>query len=218
MTQLVRGIHLPDSDMHFAEQIAANPLYRNKGTYQWAKLEAALAECGERREHAVDVGAHVGLWSRVLSYEFRSVTAFEPIPHYGDCFRRNLHLRSRVKLHRIGLGEATGTMRFSLAADGEGSASLTPEGEFEVEVRRLDDMLLEPVDLLKVDCEGAELGVIRGGERMIRRDKPVVIIEQKIKRVAAHGYPRMGAVDLLLSWGAALKWSIKGDHCLAWPA
>ncbi len=223
---IVRGIHLPEGDQHFAEQLGANPLYRGKGTYQWQKLEAALAHC-ERRGHAVDVGAHVGLWTRVLSYEFQKVTAFEPIAEYAECFKRNVGRRPGVKLHQFALDETTGTTRFSVSPDGVGTASISPDGDLEVERYTLDLVMDHaaldaepppPVDFLKIDCEGAELLVLRGGERTIRHDKPVVLVEQKPKRADFHGLKRMAAVDLLLSWGAEHLWEMKGDHLLKWTS
>ena len=72
------GIWLPDSDKHFAVQIAGNPLVAGKGTYQWKKYVAALSHVKDRG-HAVDVGAHVGLWSRLMAMDFERVTAFEPV-------------------------------------------------------------------------------------------------------------------------------------------
>ncbi len=213
---IVRGIHLPEGDQHFAEQLDSNPLYRGKGTYQYAKLQAALTAC-ERRGHAVDVGAHVGLWSRVLSYEFKKVTAFEPMAEYVECFRKNLNLRrSVVSLHQVALGNRAGQTRFRISADGDGTASMDPAGGREVEIKRLDDMGLAAIDFLKVDCEGVEALVIAGGEQTIRRDKPVVLVEQKPKRADFHGLKRMAAVDLLLSWGAEHLWEMKGDHLLKW--
>jgi hypothetical protein len=40
--QVVEGIYLPSSDVHFAEQIRNGPLVEGKGTYQLTKLRAAL--------------------------------------------------------------------------------------------------------------------------------------------------------------------------------
>lgn len=215
---IVAGIHLPEDDTHFAEQIATNPLYRNKGTYQWAKLAAALEVCGARRGHAVDVGAHVGLWSRVLSYEFRRVTAFEPMALYAECFKRNLLRRPGVTLHQVALSWVAGQGRFAVAPDGKGTASADPAGDIIAEFRLLDEMALRQVDFLKVDCEGAEIFVLQGGEQTIRRDKPVILCEQKPKRTDFYHAPRDGAVKLLEAWGAEIRWSIKGDHCLSWSA
>lgn len=215
---IVRGIHLPEGDQHFKEQIEAGPLYRNKGTYQFAKLQAALEVCGDRRGHAVDVGAHVGLWSRVLSYEFKRVTAFEPIAEYAECFRKNLARRGGVTLHEIALAGEAGDAFFGVSLDGIGTAHFALDGDHQIKMQTLDSFRLEGMDFLKVDCEGAEVLVIKGGEETIRRDKPLVICEQKPKRTATYGFPRMGAVDLLQSWGAELVAEMKGDFLLAWSA
>ena len=60
-----------------------------------------------------------------------------------------------------------------MAANGEGG----PETRFEVELARLDDEPLQDVGFIKIDVEGHEGSVVRGGERLIRRDRPVILIE-----------------------------------------
>jgi hypothetical protein len=76
---IVAGIHLPDSDTHFGPILEASERVDGKGTYQLAKLRRAVALV-QHKGHAVDVGAQVGLWTRVLAREFQFVTAFEPVP------------------------------------------------------------------------------------------------------------------------------------------
>src|SRR5262249_31186728 len=46
-----------------------------------------------------------------------------------------------------------------------------------VTVRRLDDMEFDHVDFIKLDCEGAELPALQGGEQTIMRDRPILYIE-----------------------------------------
>jgi FkbM family methyltransferase len=215
---IVAGIHLPDTDTHFAGQIAANPRYRGKGTYQWSKLAAALDVCGERRGHAVDVGAHIGLWSRVLSYEFKKVTAFEPIEEYAALFSRNLARRPGVTLNRFGLGAVESDVPFTVSPDGVGTASIDPAGDQRCSIKRLDSLDLAPIDFLKIDAEGYETAVVIGAKRTIQRDKPVILIEQKRKRLGRYGYRPEAGVDLLKSWGAEVAWEDHGDWCLQWPA
>jgi FkbM family methyltransferase len=58
--------------------------------------------------------------------------------------------------------------------------------EFIAPVRRLDDLVLEDLDLIgnapisaiKIDTEGYELNVLRGAEDMIRRHKPIILLER----------------------------------------
>jgi hypothetical protein len=59
---------------------------------------------------------------------------------------------------------------------------------------------------------------VAGGEQTIRRDKPVVILEQKRKRMRRYGFKPEAGVDLLRSWGAEVAWEEHGDWCLQWPA
>lgn len=42
---------------------------------------------------------------------------------------------------------------------------------------RLDDLSIEKVSFIKIDVEGAEPSVFRGGKKLIARDKPVVLSE-----------------------------------------
>ena len=54
---------------------------------------------------------------------------------------------------------------------------------------RLDSVITEPVGLIKIDVEGHEIAVLRGAETLIRRDRPVLIVESE-KRHAPEA-PRM---------------------------
>ena len=47
----------------------------------------------------------------------------------------------------------------------------------QVPIERLDDQGLTDVRLMKVDVEGHELEVLQGGEQLLRRDVPVLLVE-----------------------------------------
>jgi hypothetical protein len=64
----------------------------------------------------------------------------------------------------------------------EGRSSLEPNlGEgfdhVTVPVRRLDSFEFDRVRLIKIDVEGHELAVLRGGEALLERDHPVLVVE-----------------------------------------
>lgn len=210
----IRGIWFPDSDTHFAGQLARNPLVADRGTYQYRKYEAALPHV-RGRFHAVDIGAHVGLWSRVMALDFSNVTAFEPLADHVACFERNV-TDAHVRLHAVALAEKSGEVRVAPAGDNSGNAAVGDEGET-VKARTLDSFRLRDIDLIKIDVEGFEVPVILGGEKTLKREKPAIIVEQKANGSAErYGRSPLDAVELLKSWGAGVVHEIGGDFLLVW--
>ena len=215
LRRLVASIYLPLHDEHFAAHLLRGPMVDGRGTYQLAKLRAALA-VSPRRGLAVDVGAHVGLWTRILAMEFAAVAAIEPMPEHAECLRLNTAHQPNVTLHELALGEeVAGKLSFERSEEGIATARVAVFGDC-VPACRLDDLSLSGVDFLKIDCEGYELFVVRGGEETIRRDRPTVVIEQKKGRASRYGVDRLAGVALLRSWGAEVKWLMAGDYCLTW--
>ena len=211
---IVAGIHLPDSDTHFGPLLEASERVDGKGTYQLGKLRRAVALV-KHRGHAVDVGAQVGLWSRILALEFQFVTAFEPVPEFAECLHANCSESGNVELYQNALGELE-CISFVLKEPGVATARIGNDG-IGVSVRRLDSYALRPIDFLKIDTEGFEAAIIRGAEATIRRNKPVILTEQKRKRMGRYGYKPEAGVELLRSWGAEVAWEDHGDYCLVFP-
>lgn len=220
-TKVVNGIHLPIHDSHFSEQILRNPIVAGKGTYQFEKVEAALAVARARgRAHfAIDIGAHVGLWTRMLARQFWYVLAFEPVPAHVHCFRKNLVDHGNVRVLDIALGEAERKIRLRVAGDDSGAANVDPEGSLEVSMGMLDALSIDPdlgmVDFIKIDVEGYEHFVVMGGENLIRHCRPIIMIEQKAY-MRRYGIERNSAIRLLESWGMHVVWEKKGDFCMSW--
>lgn len=49
--------------------------------------------------------------------------------------------------------------------------------ECRVALRTLDSFGLQDVSFVKIDVEGAEVGVLRGGTETLRRERPIVFVE-----------------------------------------
>lgn len=55
----------------------------------------------------------------------------------------------------------------------------------------LDNLISSPdVDVIKIDVEGAELGVIRGGKRVLSDCRPLVMFESAPSGVGSLGYTK----------------------------
>lgn len=212
------NIMMPDDETHLLRMVMDSEKVEGAGTYQYHKYKAALPWVRGRR-CVLDVGAHVGLWSRVMSYDFMLVEAFEPVTSHLECLRVNVASRPNVRIHEMAIGNESGTVRMSSYRGNTGHSQVSIDGTGQgTRIARLDDVLIPeaPVDLMKIDVEGYELDVLKGAEATIHRWKPAVIVEQKGGNAERFGHYRWAAVALLESWGYARRDEISGDHILSW--
>lgn len=217
MVKQVHGAWLPDREDYLVGDIAASPRFAGGPTVQLKKYLAALPYVRQFR-HAVDIGANVGLWARVMAVCFDRVTAFEPTSVCHEAFWANTreHFGS-VRLHAYALGSEHGTVRLNTKLRSTGFTTVDPGGDAEVEQRTLDSFELTEVDMIKIDVEGWEHNVVKGGAETIRRCRPVMIVEQKPGNAERHGLKQYGAVNLLKKWGAEQVADLSGDIIMRFP-
>jgi len=131
-----------------------------------------------------DVGAHVGYFS-LLAAEIvgpsGKVFAFEPEPGNHGLLRKNIEVNSLPNIQAVekAVSDRSGTTEFFLSELDSGSHSLFGKAargireKVQVMVTTLDDFFESEgwpnTDLIKIDVEGAELGVLHGMERLIER-------------------------------------------------
>jgi FkbM family methyltransferase len=139
-----------------------------------------------------DVGANKGQFlsvaQAILSGSSIVVHAFEPSPVTYSSLRQNTENFSNVVLNNFGLGEKAGDFTLYSDAPGSGLASLSKRrldhfglnfnhSEI-VRVETLDQYCelnqIHHIDLLKLDVEGHELDVLKGGRKMF--DKKAIDI------------------------------------------
>lgn len=209
----IRGIWLPDGDVHLAEQVMnpGNPLVDGKGTYQRNKYLAAM-KFVQGRKHAVDVGANVGLWSRLMVKDFEVVTAIEPVAEHLACFEKNV---KGARVLPVAVGDKAISVRICVPSEHVMSAYVADQGEL-VSVVTLDSLELGAIDFLKIDIEGYEYEALVGGEDTIRNARPVIIIEQKPGHAERYGRGQWDAVGLLKDWGMQEVLVLAGDHIMVW--
>jgi FkbM family methyltransferase len=119
-------------------------------------------KCG-KSPRIIDAGANIGMASLYFKKNFPDarITAFEPDPRIAEVLRKNLRSfrHDDVEVIRGAVSDHNGTMNF--APDHADGGRLAPNGQEEVKVVRMRDWLNEPIDLLKLDIEGAEFDVIK---------------------------------------------------------
>ncbi len=214
------GWFWPDREQHLLDWLA-NPkgrkIINGRPAYQGKKQLAAMSYLPpESRGTAIDVGAHIGLWSFNLAHWFKKVEAFEPVPAHQDCFQKNVldvYGNDKVELHEFALGEREDMIAIHTADTSTGDSWVKGKGT--IPMRTLDSFGFTDVDFIKIDCEGYEEFVLRGARETIQRDVPVIIVEQKRDMAAKKfGLETLGAVKLLKEWGYDQAEELSGDFIM----
>ncbi len=180
-------------------------------------VELARTSAGD----VLDVGANTGLYTllALAANPKLRVHAVEALPPVAALLEENLALNRllarRVRVHQLALSEAGGTASLYLPPPSgttiETSASLDPTfkeeiaGSVEVKTSTLDDLWRASgspaVGLVKIDTEGTEHLVLRGGEQLIAASRPILCCEVLLRAATAELTERLtraGYVDVRL--------------------
>jgi FkbM family methyltransferase len=131
----------------------------------------------------VDVGSHIGSVISEVQHNDRSVSiiAIEAIPEKAERLHRKF---PRVSIYNYAAGDQDGKVSFFINPKQSGYSSLGKSADAEglqeitVTMRRLDDLILtDNIDVIKIDVEGAELGVLLGSKKLIQDNRPVIMFE-----------------------------------------
>ena len=117
----------------------------------------------------IDVGAHIGLFSLLVSQFCKTgkIFSFEPIRENFDLFVSNLELNhiQNVFPFNVGVSKNSGGLNLFLNDD-QSAHSIFPNGSKSVAVdstslqKIFDEKKISACKLLKLDCEGAEYDII----------------------------------------------------------
>ncbi|MGY6499532.1 MAG: FkbM family methyltransferase [Acidimicrobiales bacterium] len=132
---------------------------------------------------AIDIGGWLGPWTRELARRCPSVHTFEPQPDLAAFLRKVVP--ANVTVHEAAVSDQQGVLPLVIPSAGTGQkalASLDREADegavvHQVRVVRLDDESFDDVGFIKIDVEGREREVIDGALTLVRRDRPVILLE-----------------------------------------
>ena len=176
-----------------------------------------MAAAGFRPRTVLDVGAAFGIWTsecRAIFSDAKYILV-EPNPVYHDSLEGEALISAAA-------GSVSERRQLLLPADPTGGSFLPedpPKGYFlnkvEVDVVRLDDVITQPVDLMKLDVQGFEIDVMRGAGRILREcevliaesslypfQRDIPLIHEVIGYVIGKGFR-------VYDYGGDVRWSSK---------
>ena len=158
------------------------------GDTYWSDLVALLTKENSRTPVIFDVGAHHGETLLSLREHFPTarIHCFEPDPESFGILSTCAKSLSHVILHPVALGATAGEAQFHRNSESMTNSLLPTSAEslesdyakftvtqnvIQVPVETLDGFChrenIDWIDVLKTDCQGYDLMVLQGGEKMI---------------------------------------------------
>jgi FkbM family methyltransferase len=138
--------------------------------------------------NCVDIGCHKGeILDAILKRSPKGHHfAFEPLPYLFENLKKK-YSSGKVSVYSLALYDTKGETTFQHVVDAPAYsgirrrkyASDVQVTELKVQTDLLDNIIPgdEVIDFIKIDVEGAEFHVIKGGSQTIKRCKPIIIFE-----------------------------------------
>ncbi len=178
-----------------------------------------------------DIGSNWGYFSMYaasLPDYSGQIHAFEPIDE-TFCDLRDWVAQTaqegRVSCHKTALSDCDGTARMGAVPGDSGLASLARSQDidsekYEVQTCRLDSLEYPKPDFIKLDVEGYEFEVIKGGLNTLAAKKPMIMFENWVSK--DNPDHTMMPINELLEYGYKLFvpmwWIGAPTNKLFWPA
>ena len=173
-------------------QLSSGPL---KQARHWRRIESFALDLLPPMPLAgtlvVDVGANIGdFTAAVLAIEPRArVLAIEPVPATHAELAARFAGDRRVRVDARAITSAPGTTTINVTENSVFASVLAPRDAIaseytagtlvtdvvEVPTACLDDLVDEPVSILKIDVQGNEAALLRGAERTLGRARAVLL-------------------------------------------
>jgi FkbM family methyltransferase len=191
----------PYYKLHITKSPVAMVLFGDP--HQIRDEEAVLQRLLRKGDVVVDIGANIGTFSlRAASLVGHGgvVYACEAHPQTAELLRRNTKLNDTQGIIVLAhaLGDHAGEVSFTTASYDDIN-HVAVDGAVRVPVVRLDDVdalaVVPRIRCVKIDVEGYELSVLRGGEQVLARTD-YVIFEAYEPNCLRFGY----TVDTLYDW------------------
>lgn len=154
----------------------------------------------------VDVGANIGAYTILASacVGARSIS-IEALPATFDKLMRNVAINGiadRVEAHNCALGERAGELSFSSGLDTMNHVAVDGGGDVAVPVRTLDELCGERTPaLIKIDVEGYETAVVRGGEEIFSDPDQLAVIMELNGLSERYGFDDRELHERMLNYG-----------------
>lgn len=224
----IRNINYYGYKLFYSKNYSIVERYLNEGAYEpklCKSIEGKLNKINDNRVF-LDVGANVGLICLyIISHVNKTkVYAFEPGKHQNMLLSKTIkynNLDKKIVLDNLALSHKNGTAKFASHENkdtpGDGLLDTGRAGRtyyYKVRTITLDTWWNKErkpmVDVIKMDTEGAEGWILKGGKNLIKHCKPIIFLELWPENVSVYPYDCITIINLMNEYGYRLL-TLKGE-------
>ena len=166
------------NDLHIGQRIALGKYE----PYLTKLMIEILKQVQDDETVFVDVGANIGYYSLLAAKKGARVIAIEPEKTNFEILEKNVKkngLEKKIKMIRAGAGRKNTWAKIEKSKVNFGAHKLK-SGRGKIKIIRLDDVIKEKVEVIKIDVEGMEGEVVAGAKNLIKKWQPTIIFEYGI--------------------------------------
>jgi FkbM family methyltransferase len=154
----------------------------------------------------IDCGAFTGVAIHKFlkaGYEIASFVAFEPdLANFAILASRAFPVERRICLP---LGTWSTTRQLSFTNNASMASHLSEAGDTTIQCVAVDDLLYgDPVNIIKLDVEGAEIETLKGMQKLIEKQKPSLLVSAY--HAPEHLYE---IIDLISAWNLEYRFHLR---------
>jgi FkbM family methyltransferase len=220
--------------------------YTHKAIYQYAtqgdvyekETVYVMSKLINRGDVVVDVGAHIGILTMFLSVlvgDSGKVFSFEPETGNFSLLFENITKNSmnNIECFNLALGNKIGKSKLYINSDNDGGHALWDVGKHpfnnisrknpktvDIQVSTLDHVFellnINTPRLLKIDAEGLEFEILKGGKKkVLEAGVPFIIAEMNIFGLELMGVDELGFRNFMSAYGYNTYAIMPGSRCLS---
>jgi FkbM family methyltransferase len=177
----------------------------------------------------VDIGANIGChtlyFSEIVSDNSGTVYAFEPQPQNYNLLIKNINNNHKQNIiaYELGCSDCECECKIAVAdlskninmGDFTLNHNISANKFYTVKCVRLDDILKETIDVIKIDVQGWEQNVLNGSKNIISNYKPLLIIEIEEYQLNRNGLTSEQLITQIRNFGYYiyyLDYKYPSDH------
>ena len=216
---MIKDIEFFLKNIFFSEKFLLEKRLKRAIKNNYEKELSIIGNFTDKNKEAVDVGVYRGVYTYKLSKEFKHVHAFEPNPLIYPFLEKNLtKIVKNMTLKNLALSDSDGDVNLRIPSRSKsifktnyeeiyklGCATIHEgnkidnKNNFKVKKIKLDDLLEDKnISFVKIDVEGHEREVITGSKKIIKKNKPVLLVEIEERH---NNFPILDTIEFIKNFG-----------------